>query len=297
MSKADLTRPGAWTTLFPKALGLMQHLEHVTHNPLWTFGGGTVLMLRINHRQSKDIDLFVPDPQYLGYLNPRLSDAAEAITTEYEENAEYIKLMLPTGEIDIVVGTALTDQPFEVIEYAGYPVRVETNAEIIAKKMWHRGDRAKARDLFDLCAVAKDDPEAIAVASPFMVRHGEKFLSVLSQRAEFLRLDFEAIDVLDFHDSFDQCVELTREIVGNALDRQRSPVNGHVTEGVYVGPILEVDGGVAVQRINRQGAVARHSVASLTMPVAVGAQVEINYASGIGRVTELGPKRDRGQGR
>ena len=65
MSTLVLTRTGVWTELFPQALKLMAHLESQTRNPLWTFGGGTVLMLRIGHRQSKDIDLFVPDPQYL----------------------------------------------------------------------------------------------------------------------------------------------------------------------------------------------------------------------------------------
>ncbi len=64
-------------------------------------------MQRIGHRRSKDIDLFVPDPQYLGYLNPRLSDVAERITADDEENAEFIKLFLPAGEIDIVVGIVL----------------------------------------------------------------------------------------------------------------------------------------------------------------------------------------------
>jgi len=49
------------------------HLEREVPGAPWTFGGGTVLMLRLAHRQSKDIDLFVPDPQYLGYVNPRLS--------------------------------------------------------------------------------------------------------------------------------------------------------------------------------------------------------------------------------
>ena len=47
----DLGRSGVWTTLFPKALSLMQHLETQTTRPLWTFGGGTVLMLRIEHCQ------------------------------------------------------------------------------------------------------------------------------------------------------------------------------------------------------------------------------------------------------
>lgn len=150
MSMPDMGKPGAWRELFAHALTLMAHLERQIRQPRWTFGGGTVLMLRIGHRQSKDIDLFVPDPQYLGYLNPRLSDAAEQITVDYEENAEFIKLFLPTGEIDIVVGTPLTEQPFDVVAYAGREIKVETCAEIIAKKIWHRGPRGKARDLFDL---------------------------------------------------------------------------------------------------------------------------------------------------
>ena len=61
----------------------------------------------------------MPDPQYLGYINPRLSDVAEHITSDYEENAEFIKLFLPAGEIDIVVGTPLTPLPFDVVPYAG----------------------------------------------------------------------------------------------------------------------------------------------------------------------------------
>jgi hypothetical protein len=71
MNTPDLSRPGAWTELFPHALKLMTHLERQTHKSQWTFGGGTMLMLRIGHRQSKDIDLFVPDPQYLGFVNQR----------------------------------------------------------------------------------------------------------------------------------------------------------------------------------------------------------------------------------
>jgi predicted nucleotidyltransferase component of viral defense system len=157
----DLHRPGSWTQLFPSALKLMAHLETNIQHAHWTFGGGTVLMLRIGHRQSKDIDLFVPDPQYLGYVNPRLSEEAEQVSADYSENAEFIKLFLPTGEIDIVVGTALTEQPFEQVAHAGRDIKLETCGEIIAKKMWHRGYQAKARDLFDLCAVADAEPEAI----------------------------------------------------------------------------------------------------------------------------------------
>ena len=120
MSTPNMEAPGVWRALFPPATALMASLERHIAQPSWTFGGGTVLMLRIGHRQSKDIDLFVPDPQYL-----------------------------LAGEIDIVVGVPLTQRPFDLVPYAGREIKVETCTEIIAKKMWHRGDRAKARDLYD----------------------------------------------------------------------------------------------------------------------------------------------------
>lgn len=213
MNVLNLNRPGVWTQLFPEALRLMQHLESQTQQPMWTFGGGTVLMLRLGHRLSKDIDIFVPDPQYLGYVNPRLSDAAESVSTDYEESAEFLKLFLPAGEIDIVVGTPLTDQPFEIARYAGRDIRFETNAEIIAKKMWHRGDQGKARDLLDLCAVAMADPAAITLASKFFIRHGAVFLQRLEERAEFLEIEFQAIDTLDFEMTFGECKKLTESII------------------------------------------------------------------------------------
>ena len=213
MSVPDMERPGVWTELFPTALKLMTHLESQTQDPPWTFGGGTVLMLRINHRLSKDIDLFVPDPQYLGYINPRLSDVAEQISSDYEEGAEVIRFYLPAGEIDIIVGSALTANPFDEVEHAGRTVRVETCAEIIAKKMWHRGDAGKARDLYDLCAVADAEPQAIEQAAPFMRRHGAAFLQRLQDNAELTRADFEAIDAIGLPRDFDHCLGQARTII------------------------------------------------------------------------------------
>jgi len=213
MSGIDLTRPGVWASLFPRALKLMTHLEQQISDAHWTFGGGTVLMLRIGHRQSKDIDLFVPDPQYLGYVNPRLSDVAESVSTDYEESAEFIKFFLREGEIDVVVGSSLTDDPYEVVEYRGRTIRVETSAEIIAKKMWHRGDRAKARDLYDLCAVATAEPAQLKLAEPFMVRHGAKFLQALVDYEDVLRRQFAEIDVIGRRLDFDRCAKKAKSII------------------------------------------------------------------------------------
>jgi len=55
----------------------------------WSFGGGTVLMRQYRHRFSKDIDIFVPDPQILPYLSPRLNETAESMTSDYQEANEY----------------------------------------------------------------------------------------------------------------------------------------------------------------------------------------------------------------
>ena len=52
---------GPWQALFQKAIKLIDNIhEYGIKDPHWTFGGGTVLMLRYQHRLSKDIDIFVP---------------------------------------------------------------------------------------------------------------------------------------------------------------------------------------------------------------------------------------------
>ena len=128
---------GVWQTLLTHAFTLIDEIARLgTPDPFWTFGGGTVLMLRHQHRMSKD--------------------------------------------------------------------KVETSAEIVAKKLWHRGDRATARDLFDLSLVIEREPAALATATPYLTRHRAAFLSQLEQRRAVLSAQFEAIDTLDYRPSYDQ---------------------------------------------------------------------------------------------
>jgi hypothetical protein len=103
-------------------------------------------MFRYRHRLSKDIDIFLPDPQYLGYVTPRLSDTAASLTEEYTEMpGSFVKPQFEEGEIDFVAAPNLTDAAWERWEIQGRPVRVETAAEVIARKMYHRGGRTGAR--------------------------------------------------------------------------------------------------------------------------------------------------------
>lgn len=66
MVTAMSTSATRWETLFVHAMTLIGEIaKHGRADPFWTFGGGTALMLRYGHRLSKDIDIFVPDPQSL----------------------------------------------------------------------------------------------------------------------------------------------------------------------------------------------------------------------------------------
>lgn len=197
--------PGPWRVLLGYALALVDEIAaRGISDPFWTFGGGTVLMLRYQHRRSKDIDIFVPDPQYLGHVTPRLSAVAEAICADYVEAAGYVKLIRAEGEIDFVASSNLTVAPYETWSLLRRSVRVETAAEIIAKKLWHRGDRASARDLFDLSLVIEREPECLLAAADFLVRHRDAFIGQLSARAPVLKAQFDAIDVLKYRPSFEQ---------------------------------------------------------------------------------------------
>ena len=49
---------GIWQDLLRHAYSLIDEIaKHGIHDSVWTFGGGTVLMLRHHHRVSKDIDI------------------------------------------------------------------------------------------------------------------------------------------------------------------------------------------------------------------------------------------------
>jgi predicted nucleotidyltransferase component of viral defense system len=213
MMTTHLKTPGslpdrAWQGLLKHAYSLVDEIaNHGIQNPFWTFGGGTVLMLRYRHRMSKDIDIFVPDPQYLGFVSPRLSDVAEAVSDKYVEGPGFVKLLRAEGEIDFVASPNLTSDPFEVWELLGRQIKVETSAEIVAKKLWHRGNRATARDLFDLALVIEREPVALATASAFLTRYRDQFLLQVDQRKAVLKAQFEAIDTLDYQPTYEQAAD------------------------------------------------------------------------------------------
>jgi hypothetical protein len=61
-----------WAQLFRIACELIRQTNSkqvvIEHR---TFGGGTALMLQLDHRESHDIDIFLNDPQQLPFLDPQ----------------------------------------------------------------------------------------------------------------------------------------------------------------------------------------------------------------------------------
>ena len=203
-----------WETLFQRALVLIDSVQKagITLSD-WTFGGGTVLMRRYRHRFSKDIDIFIPSPQYLNYLSPHLNDTAEAMTGDYTLQAEYLKLQFPEGEIDFVVSEPLTQDPVIAEQIFGREVKVEKSVEIVAKKVWHRGDQFRARDIFDLALIAEKEPEALNSIAPILRDRKDVILARIKASDANLRDDFANLEVLEYRRSYDECVKIVSKIL------------------------------------------------------------------------------------
>ena len=108
------------------------------------------MMLRINHRRSDDIDIFLPDAQLLPYLDPKLSDFDfEVMPSDYQgDGSHFLKRAFEgVGEIDFIVSPTMTNGPTTQRTMRVKNVAVETIAEIITKKIHFRGAHQVARHL------------------------------------------------------------------------------------------------------------------------------------------------------
>jgi len=208
----DDERLETWEILFQRALILIDDAR-AKGIPVddWTFGGGTVLMRRHRHRSSKDVDIFINDPQFIGYLSPRLSPMAESLTTDYSEDTNFVKLAFPEGEIDFVAAPPLTSAPAKVEMLLGRSFLVETSTEIVAKKIWHRGAEITARDIFDFAMVAESEPGAMLEIAPILRDRRGAVLERIRRNEQFLRDSFGFLAKLDYRRSFDECVQILAE--------------------------------------------------------------------------------------
>ena len=124
----------------------------------WSFGGGTAMMIQIDHRESHDVDLFLDDPQLLPYVEAAVAEMQFALgeATYNGDGSGHLKIAFDgIGEIDFIVTGHITNAPTTDQEIEGRSVALETVPEIIAKKVRYRGSRIQPRDIFDIAAAVE----------------------------------------------------------------------------------------------------------------------------------------------
>jgi hypothetical protein len=184
----------------------------------WTIGGGTMLYRKYRHRHSRDIDIFVADAQALPALSPRLNEVAaayaERLSGSYVEQSNFVKLLLPDGEIDFIVAPHLT-APFANPEaIGGRIVLVETPVEILAKKIFYRAADFTARDLFDLAFLIENrEADALMADPPMFMPKLEIVLERVETARDGLQGAFASLATADYSPSFEHCIAVVRDFV------------------------------------------------------------------------------------
>jgi hypothetical protein len=199
---------GAWRVLESLAIEIVNDAAknaNVDFKPV--LGGGTRLMLSMEHRISDDIDLFMRDPQWIGYLTPRLNDRFENLIDGYDEGATSLKLRFPQGEIDFIVSMSLLGLPNEVSADCAFAL--EPVAEVLAKKLFYRGWALTPRDLFDWQMMETRLPPAVTqvpqiaklVANRIDDIHAALTAMDKSPKAQLLWAQIRTPELPSFHES------------------------------------------------------------------------------------------------
>ena len=155
----------------------------------WATGGGSVLAARWQHRQSRDLDLFVLrmrlDRWRQGRSAGTLARTVERVITPWrpvriEVQNNVVRIGNPIAQVDLIAW----DPPNPAREWAAQRIagsygRTLTSAAILGLKLRMRGPDTHARDVYDYACALQYEPEALDEALrsvpgtvlPGMIRH------------------------------------------------------------------------------------------------------------------------------
>jgi predicted nucleotidyltransferase component of viral defense system len=155
-----------WKSVLKSAFDIFDDLERRDFGtPPFTLGGGTVLMFSYKHRLSKDVDFFGYDAQWLNILSPRLNDKTASLASDYVEQSNSIKIIMPHGDIDFVISPDVTTDPKRrTVSVLQRTIALDPNAEILAKKLFYRASGFKPRDVYDMSAAIDLEPNVALAA-------------------------------------------------------------------------------------------------------------------------------------
>ncbi len=182
------------------------------------------MMIQIGHRESHDVDIFIDDPQILGFLDPGKADLIfKEMPAEYDgDGARFQKFAFTdVGEIDFIVSGTLTAAPFVIQEIQGQRIKLESVPEIIAKKIFHRGAEAKPRDIFDMAAASRDHrAEVVAALRAFPAQVSSTLARIETLNPEFVARTIGQLTILPSYQGMaPESVDLARSLLRDALAR------------------------------------------------------------------------------
>lgn len=135
-------------------------------------GGGTALAARWQHRESYDVDLFVNPVDFNELIYLRTTECegrlAELGTGRLATiGPEGLEICCVGGRVDIVGCFPLTENSRSRDRVAGGRIGVETNVEILAKKLHRRiigHGQIVPRDLYDMAFARRFEPATMDAA-------------------------------------------------------------------------------------------------------------------------------------
>lgn len=218
----NFDRPSRWDDLLTEAYNIIDHVnrEHTILDS-WTFGGGTAMMLQIDHRESHDVDLFLDDPQLLPYLTAAVSDLEFRLgePSYGGDGSMHLKIAFDgVGEIDFIVAGLVSEFGKTASTVLGREIQMETVAEIVAKKIRFRGSYIQARDVFDIAAACEAGHEdaindALAQIPEYKAAASKQLSSLNPEYVDSI------IAQLMIKPSFKPVADHAREIAMNVLSR------------------------------------------------------------------------------
>ena len=134
--------------------------------PAWSFGGGTILAARWDHRQSHDLDVQLHTGLPLHDLahglahDPTLTADAEII----HAGSELIEVRRGRASIDLYQAPTTIAAGHRTGTVQGQPAGILPSAEILHGKLRDRGLAMPTRDLLDLAVASETEATALEIA-------------------------------------------------------------------------------------------------------------------------------------
>lgn len=138
----------------------------------FAFGGGTALSaFYLNHRYSTDIDIFLYPDGSTNRLRTLKSDWNKPIhdafaSVGYEgiccAPGHYLEFTIDDqSKIQFFDNNSFTQTPYVSGSLWDHQINIESQEEILAKKIFYRGNKGNARDIYDIAVAFRTTPELI----------------------------------------------------------------------------------------------------------------------------------------